>query len=384
MKKACEPGKKGMDINIMLVIITFLIVFLLFFSVFEGLFVAARIPDNKCSTFCEMRQDEPKGYGWRHWRFTPVVGQLYWAASKIGIGEGGQSASTVFFDRARQTIDRPSDCYCGVDIESGKYLHVHGFTDEPGEPVENLEEFHLTDQNPGIHLGYETIDFDHTGGLRSCQLIVQNNIDFIHSLPHLEEYPGCIIVDIRRVDGGMLLPTYHICGIKIVEEGFKLENDGTIESQVEGSEYFVGGSLDFPDEHIYGSLSLGDDVGVTVGPRHPAQRDLLVERGEEGDEIAFELENPIICTSDTDDDKDEDEIKPRTKLDRACLEQCEDAGGLTGFSACLEVPEEGYEPLVDEYKEKYENEDEFCPDEGEGPYCACVGETKHVWKVVDG
>lgn len=368
---------KGISMNMVLILIVFLIVVVILLNVTERVAIAAMTPDS-CPTICEFRLEGAEGYSWARWRHMPIVG---WINALIGRGKTG---SEVFWDRVRQSVSRPEGCYCGVDTESGKYLHVHGFTDEPGEPVENLEEFHLTDQNPGIHLGYETIDFNHTGGLRSCQLIVQNNIDFIHSLPHLEEYPGCIIVDIRRVDGGMLLPTYHICGIKIVEEGFKLENDGTIESQVEGSEYFVGGSLDFPDEHIYGSLSLGDDVGVTVGPRHPAQRDLLVERGEEGDEIAFELENPIICTSDTDDDKDEDEIKPRTKLDRACLEQCEDAGGLTGFSACLEVPEEGYEPLVDEYKEKYENEDEFCPDEGEGPYCACVGETKHVWKVVDG
>ncbi len=339
---------------IILALIGITTVLSVFWAVLEPLFVQTI----GCDIYCDIHRETAE-YG-------------YWAMWPSWLG-GSVSWSEIIINSARASLSRPAamGCYCGISERYGKYIHV-----KTTEKPEYIKEFHLTDQNPGIHLAYTATGFDHTGGLNECENIVDNEFD---GFGGLEKYEACIIVSVRRVEED---EDNYECAIWTAEEGSVLINEEgkTTESMLVKSERYSYG-LNRGDD-VIASAEVLNEIGLSGG--HASQR-MLLQNVSEGDG-KFKFAAPVVCKMDGREEEETD-----SDLDAACRNYCNDKGEIFWNSMCSDMPAENYDLLPEDYR----NDEKLCPEidpyigqdiremaEGDGnPYCQCKAEKEYYWEV---
>ncbi|MFP4116924.1 MAG: hypothetical protein ACLFQ8_01320 [Candidatus Aenigmatarchaeota archaeon] len=338
-------------------IVMFLLSGVLYAGVMEPIFAAFAgfdTMDRACNKFCSIQTDVEGLSGW----------------NIIGIGDdqwwGRKTTFEVALDKLKQNIDpKAMGCYCGVSERSGKYIHIHGNADDG-----TVKEFHITDQNPKLHLQYyankkAAAEFDHadgnrqTDGLENCKDEMEDSDEFT-GLEDLGEYEGCVIVSMK--DGS------ESCTIYGAQEGSALWNkEGeSLSSMIHlkpNSRRLTSGTDNNPLQ-----LEIGQQVEVK-GDK-PAFQKILLRQYWEG-ERPFDLYAPVVCKSES------VEQDPETEFDKACAEYCSEEDMGFWQSKCSDTALRDY----DELPEKYTKEEDFCPDEFESPYCQCVVEKEYYWQV---
>ncbi|GEM_PF-1750752 len=321
-----------------------------------------------------------------------AAGLISGAGLGIALGSSEEEAQRARRDAAIDYLVRPEGmgCYCGTEEERGEYMHIYSRFDG-GMDDGSLGEFHLTSDNPVIHLQDDIIDtdgdyiFKHSGGLEECNGTVQDPIqgEEMEGLYYTEFYEGCTMISV--LDGG------DDCAVWGFEDEFTITNEvgKTIWEQAEEQEKddLVTGFKE--NDPVY-SLEIGEEFEIYGGARHESQR-MLLEHYQDGTH-EFYLHEPIVCLS-----QEIEARPPRDPLEIACQEQCDDQDKLSWVSGCFEEREdagERYEELEEEYlPEEYDETQELCPiepdedDEENGeveygyPFCLCGATHTYHWVV---
>ncbi|GEM_PF-5889615 len=326
------------------------------FLAFEEVAGALLTVEVACPQFCELHYEGAEDYPRRAW----VPGWL------PGSDVSWSDIITNEFDKLKENMAEPESmgCFCGVEETTGKYIHLQG-------TEEKIEEFHLTDDNPGFHLASEADEFDHTGALEACEKVIDNEgMQFepvAHSLEDLRYEQSCTIIS-EDGNGG--------CIIWRFDEGFVVEgSEGTFWEEAEEQDRTVGyhaSGRNRAEDPVY-SLEFGDEVDM--GEKHFSQR-MLLENFEEGEDREFNLSSPIVCRT-----TQREEMAVRDELDRLCKDYCKDEHRFFWGSRCYDGSPGDYERLPEEYKEGVPEEVSLCPEAGEEPQCLCVDRREYYWEV---
>ena len=336
-------NKGGLPMLVFIIaIIMFLLTGAMYAGIMEPIFAAFSgfdTMDRACNQFCDIQTDVE---GYSSWQVANPFDRI--------------SISERALDGLKSNIDpKAMGCYCGVSERSGKYIHMHGHDDG------RLEEFHITEQNPKIHLDYvvgdddATGDFDHSGDVEECEEWLD---DEFTGLADLENYEGCIIFSIHDTDEQCTIRGYEEGSVLLNKEGSKLANP------VIGSSESLGTS-------VRGNplqLEIGQEV--TVEGDRPNYQRILMQRYWKGTH-PLELYAPVVCKSEN------VEQDPKTEFDEACAEYCGDKEMGFWASRCSDTALRDYDELPEEYR----NGEEFCPEDLERPYCQCVVEKEYYWQV---
>ena len=340
--------KKGVGAMVVVVIILSLIGVTVLLNIFWTIAEPLFINTFGCDIYCNIHR-EAEGYSTLAWWPGWLGGSVTW--------------SDIIIDSVRAGMARPAaaGCYCGVAEREGKYMHIRT-TKEP----HNINEFHLTQQNPGYHLNYTATGFDHSGGREDCEEVADQNFDGFSGMVYTE---ACFMISVQEQNGD------YDCRVWKAGEGSVLKNeDGeTVESMLVNDENH-GDNFNDPVEE----LEIGEDVGLS-GP-HPSQRMLIQNVSEESTE--FRLAAPVICKTDGREERSAD-----SELDKACRDYCSDEGQIFWHSTCSETPVEEYDLLPEEYR----GDEDLCPElgshedrqleRGGDPYCRCKAEEEYFWQV---
>ncbi len=360
-------------------------------GIFPGIMGALSETDYACPAFCGL-QAEIEQYDVYDVVFPSVL-------SYIGadIGETSEAIANILADELIQP--KALGCYCGVESREGKYIHFHtdGEFDEGSDNHEDvsIREFHLTDQDPSIHLQYDITDSDGNFLFKHSPIeYLPGEIDsdiydaFLDTLEQ-EMTEGCeeaidhteaedmginYLEDFDDQEGCVILSTGEHCQIWIFNETTRLTNEGgkTIEDMGDVlhvfSKHGVDEKLSYPVDPV-SNLAINDKVVVYGGHRHESQR-MLLQNYRDG-EYPFNIYPPIVCNSTIQDHR-----KASIEMDEACLEYCKDEGKVFWSSDCHEFAKEGYTQLEEEY---YTGS--LCPWPDE-PHCMCVSGKEYQWETV--
>ncbi len=333
----------------MLIFVVAIIVFLLSGALYAGVmepifaaFAGFDVMDRACPMFCDIQTDVEGLTGWDIIKF--------WDRSTL---------SETSLDKLKQTIDpKAMGCYCGVSERSGKYIHIYG------DAVENrIEEFHITEQNPAVHLKYKATDsaraeFDHTGGLKDCEDRIEEANGFT-GLEDLEDYEGCIIFSINDETENCVLRGY--------EEGSALWNKKghNLVLPMTGSSESIGDA----DQDSPITINIGETIKIENN--RPNHQRILLRRYWKGKQ-PFELYAPVVCMSET------IAQDPETEFDQACAKYCGDQEMAFWSSGCSDTVHRDFDELPGDYIDEGQD---FCPEENEEPMCSCVVEKEYFWNV---
>lgn len=340
--------RKGIGAMLVVIIILALIAASVTFNIFFTMTDAFLTNTFGCDTYCQIHEESQE------------YGTLAWWPGWLG---GSMSWSDLIREEVRGLMARPAaaGCFCGVSERSGKYMHVKTLN-----RAETISEFHLTKQNPGVHLKYTATGFDHRGGLDECKEIVGDELD---GFGELDQREACVIVSVQENDNDK-------CAIWEAEEGsllVNLEGINIEETLIDSSMY--GDDFDDPVEDL--------DIGASVGlsGAHPSQWMLLEKSSEGTGKLNFSA--PVVCKS-----SGRNEAEADSELDEACRDYCNDQGMLFWTSTCSNSPIQNYDLLPEEYKEdgklcsKAETAQSSTTKEKDGElYCHCKAENKYYWEV---
>ncbi len=375
-------SKKGAMVKVIFVLIVALVGGLIAFTAMGMVTGAFEETENiGCDMFCEMHA-EPEGYGTIH-RIPTITfvgagiylggfgtaGSAFFGGLSGGIiGGAGPSWSEIFWDDMRELRQNMVDpesmgCYCDVEETRGRYIHVQGDTDR-------IDEFHLTDDNPPVHLRKRVDVFDHRGAADSCiSIFEEDGQEFdppVHGVADIDRIEHCMIFSEDGDDG---------CAIWLFEQGFVMDDgDMTIWEQAEAQGKDVGfytNERSIHDDPVY-SLVPGDEVDM--GGDHYSQRMLLLNFAE-GEDRRFNFQAPIVCGAEL---RDQESIEDR--MDYACRNYCRDQDKFFFGSTCSAMHMDGYDELPQEYVDEYEGEVSFCSP-GERSYCLCEHHIELLWHV---
>ncbi|MFP4116923.1 MAG: hypothetical protein ACLFQ8_01315 [Candidatus Aenigmatarchaeota archaeon] len=346
-------NKKGIGAMVLVVIILALLGVTVILDIFWMMVEPIFMNTYGCDIYCNIHHEAEDYSRWAWW------------PSWLG---GSVSWSDIIIDKARAGMAKPAaaGCYCGVDQRNGKYMHVH----TAGGP-ENIYEFHLTKQNPAMHLKYKATGFDHTGGFDACEEIIEEeDKEDLGGFSGIQDAEACLIVSVQKDNDG----NYN-CAVWKAGEGSVLNNsEGSIEDTLQGYERY-GDDFDGPVEDI----EIGDSVSFSGG--HSSQRMLLQNVSEESTEFRFAA--PVVCKSDGRNEEEADSM-----VDKACRDYCNDEEEIFWGSTCSETPVENYDLLPEEYRKS----EDLCPEtqartnrqekaSEEDPYCSCKAEKRYYWEV---
>ncbi|GEM_PF-2647591 len=303
-----------------------------------------------CPLFCDIHSGVEEYSRWAWWP---------------GWLGGSVSWSDIFTNELRKNMVEPKSmgCYCGVQEERGKFIHFQGTTS-------SLYEFHMTDQDPLMHLRMKADPFDHRPSdestVESCRLVVEN---------YGEQFSPPVYdpTDLHKVQGCIIVSESPGCAVWVFGEGFSIRRDSenSIWEQAQEQERDIEAfSIDRGEDPV-SDLNIGETIHVSSS-KDPSQRMLLREY-ESGDRD-FNLSTSVVCKS-----IETAKTMPTDQLDRACNEYCSDKGLFFLNSACLQEKRRGYNTLPEEYIEQERSD--LCPETGELPFCLCAGEKEYYWET---
>ncbi len=378
--------------------------------------------DMTCPTFCAV-QSEIEEYGVLDVAlpsFIPFVRDSSGAAMNM-------MADFLIRDQAMQ-------CYCGVEEQSGKYIHVHNWDENV------IGEFHITDQNPEIHLQYHVIDTDgnviisHRDDRYGAYEVICNKAleqsDGFETLRDLEFYDGCVMFSVNTNQNGEDLYLPNI-GEVLISTGCRIygfNENTTISNEMKGQS--IWGSVDGENKELLGEATI-DEVADDLSEKLVEENDeiknveyeedddeihITFQKGdldetaevdvsnkewdvvrdlEVGEEVAMEGKNPeqrmllqeyregvhtygfyapVTCVGSTREDNEDTE----TPLDKMCRMYCEDQEEVFVDASCMETMRGQYERLGEEYRHEDMN---LCPRTDEKPYCICEGQIHFQWEI---
>ncbi len=342
--------QKGASVKALFVIIIVMVGAWVLIQSIGPITKAAMGTEVSCPLFCDIQsgiEDYSRWAWWPGW----LGGSVSW--------------SDIFKNELRRNMVAPKSmgCYCGVQEERGKFIHFQGSTS-------SIREFHMTNQDPLVHLSLEAGPFDHrptSSQIRNmCRSIIED---------YGEEFSPPVYdqSDLNRVQACMIVSESPGCAIWRFEEGFVIrrDSDDSIWEQAQEQGKDIGFFSFNRDEDPVSDLSIGETVYVS-GSKDPSQR-MLLQKYESGDQD-FNLSASVVCKSVR-----MDESMPTNELDRACNEYCSDENLFFMNSNCLEERRGGYDILPEEYIEN--GRDKLCPEGRELPFCLCAGEKDYYWET---